>query len=648
MSVPANSGPGRERWATVDALSAAIVRLGGRREAAVEQADALEAAVALAKGRLNARKPVEAFLEQVQADQNRRNVEAFETLLTAFAQEVLPWTSPIRLELTTERNLPSLDIEVERADGEREDVFEDNGGGLTNVVVAGLRLIAVVKSHSGRFVTFDEPDCWVAPDRVHAFFRLLEDAARRLGIQCFIITHHDVRSFGGEASTARIEGHPDTGVSVARDGEAPSWPDDSAAGIRSVRLVDVQGYPDATLDLSPGVTMLTGPNGHGKSSFSRAFRAMFFGDARDSLIRHGRPSCRIEMRLAGGRTLSFTRKRKGNPVNTWTLNEPDGSVVEDGGLRHETGGRTVPDWVGRLTGIRPVQELDVHVAHQKKPVFLLSEPPAKRASVLSVGQEADHVRRMITLHRDRCNQDTVAVREGERQIDGCRRLVARLDMASGLGADVDDLKARAGEIDAATANVERAEAVLAGLARARTRLETSRAREAALSGLPARGDLDELVSRLAAGRGAEEVQARLVGVLDEWGRADARAQALDLLPGAPPTLTLRDSAIPLGKRVADARKGGERARSLLSVLSDLPLGVPTANPTAGHERALALLHAARTGGERARAEMAGVEGRIATVRARASEVLDQSGGACPACGQHVDDASMLIREHVHG
>src|SRR3712207_8304811 len=53
---------------------------------------------------------------------------------------------------------------------------------------------------------------------------------------------------------------------------------------------------------------------------------------------------------------------------------------------------TVPDWVERLFGIVKVESLDVHIAHQKFPVFLLGEPASRRSAVLSIGQDRKSTR----------------------------------------------------------------------------------------------------------------------------------------------------------------------------------------------------------------------------------------------------------------
>jgi DNA repair exonuclease SbcCD ATPase subunit len=183
-------------------------------------------------------------------------------------------------------------------------------------------------------------------------------------------------------------------------------------------LVDVQGYKDATLALSPGVNALVGPNNRGKSTFVRALRAAFYGEARDSLVRAGAATAIVEIGVARGRRLRFTRLPRRTPVNLWSLHEADGSFVEENGMRFETGGRSPPPWVETLCGIAKVEELDVHIAHQKFPVFLLGEPASRRSAVLSIGQEAAYLRDMLAIHRERCRRDADLARVGERELSG--------------------------------------------------------------------------------------------------------------------------------------------------------------------------------------------------------------------------------------
>ena len=269
-----------------------------------------------------------------------------------------------------------------RPDGTLEDVLEDNGGALTNVIGMALRLIAVVKADVARFLALDEADCWIAPDRVSSFYRVLEDGAARLGVQCLAVSHHDLSQFSGKFHIARIAGEPASGVEVQSSDPSAAW-DDAQPGLRFIRLVNVQAYQDATLRLSPGVNALIGPNNRGKSTFIRALRAVFYGEARDSLVRAGAKAALVEIGVAGNSDLALHAPAP--PLAGQHL------VAARGGRlgRRESGAcATRPAAARCRTGwpisfrIRKVEDLDVHIAHQKFPVFLLGEtavPPLRRS-----------------------------------------------------------------------------------------------------------------------------------------------------------------------------------------------------------------------------------------------------------------------------
>ena len=89
---------------------AALARLEGRRDAVAARIAELTRDIELAKGRLAVKDEVETFIEAVHGSASRRSLSAFETLLTALVQEVLPGEKPVALDLSTERGLASLDV----------------------------------------------------------------------------------------------------------------------------------------------------------------------------------------------------------------------------------------------------------------------------------------------------------------------------------------------------------------------------------------------------------------------------------------------------------------------------------------------------------------------------------------------------------
>src|SRR3712207_3592438 len=372
-----------------------------------------------------------------------------------------------------------------------------------------LRLIAVVKADVARFLALDEADCWIAPERVPSFYKVLEDGAERLGVQCFAVSHHHLSQCSGKFHIARGIGEAHNGVEVVSPDCSAAW-NDAQPGLRFIRLVDVQAYADATLRLSPGVNALIGPNNRGKSTFIRALRAVFYGEARDSLVRAGAKSAMVEIGMAGRRTLRFTRQPRRSPVNVWSLHESDGSVVEDGGMRYESGGRSVPDWVAGLFRITKVEDLDVQIAHQKFPVFLLGEPASRRSAVLSIGQEASYIRDMLVIHRERCTRDNALVRNGEKELIALTETLEAFEALDGLKLKLASLREGAGGIEASVSHLQDLQSRAAELADLKRKHQRARARAQATAGLPAAEQVADLTRAVERARERERIGRHVI------------------------------------------------------------------------------------------------------------------------------------------
>ncbi|KLK90437.1 DNA repair protein [Microvirga vignae] len=584
---------------------ASLARLEGRRDAIALRVSGLTREIELAKGRLAVKDEVEAFIEAVHGSASRRNLAAFETLLTALVQEVLPGEKPVALELSTERGLASLDICVRRPDGTLEDVLEDNGGALTNVIGMALRLIAVVKADVARFLALDEADCWIAPDRVSSFYKVLEDGAARLGVQCFAVSHHDLSQFSDKFHIARIVGEPISGVTVQSADCSVAW-DDTQPGLRFIRLINVQAYKDAMLPLSPGVNALIGPNNRGKSTFIRALRAVFYGEARDSLVRAGARSAAVEIGVAGKRTLRFTRQPRRSPVNIWSLHEADGSVVEEKGMRYETGGRNVPDWVSDLFRITKVEDLDVHIAHQKFPVFLLGETASRRSAVLSIGQEASYIRDMLVIHRERCARDSVTVRNGERELAALQDTLATFEEIGVLKDKLAAIRGQAQQIRAASDRLQSLQDHAARQASLKQQLTKAQARVGAMRLLQQPEQMADLTRRVEHARERERIGRQVLHLSKELISGKARLAALQSLPDAVPVLESTTPAQNILKRIADLRSAALIAKS----------------------------------------RMAQIDEGMKSVQAEMARFVEETGGLCPTCGSPVSPEN-LLDHHAH-
>lgn len=608
----------------------------------------LENSVGLAKGRLDRKKDVEKFIEELQADAHAKRVGDFEKLLSALVMEVLPGEKPVGLDLEIERGQPSLDIVSRVAADLSEDIFEDQGGALTNIVVLGLRMIAVVRSGMRRFIVLDEPDCWIKNERVPAFYTVVKEAARKIGMQCLVISHHDTSKFAEGISVTRIHGHPEnaTGVIVENNPRAYKWADDEE-GFRYIRLINFQGYIDQTLYLTPGVNALIGDNNIGKSAFVRAQRAIFYGgsEARDRLIRRGQNSFTVEMGLREGYILQLVRQAKKNP--TWRLLGPNRAVVSD---EYNTTSKQVPDWVLRDIRIGSIAGLDPHIIKQKTPIFLLDKPGSTRASVLAIGQEATHIRTMVSTYKKMCEQDSATVKTGEAEMASLLGRQARIAPALEMEGSLEELTALVSKIESGIATQSKIEGLLGRVEAQMADMQKKRKAAEALNALPSGEELLELEVGV---RRAET----LANLLERCERAErsikVNRQRLDILDGLPdqaPELKYSDDIIRLGKSVKDTVANNDLLREKIAVLATLPQEAPTLRDVSAAERILVDIAKVSARIEEARKLRAAAQSAADVIEAEMNKAIDEMGHSCPLCGGDVNDASVFLdagNRHAH-
>lgn len=537
--------------------------------------DILAKSVGAAKGRLAHKATVDAFLEELQAEAHAKRVGDFEKLLTALVSEVLPEEAPIGLDLEIERGQPSLDIVSRHSADRSEDIFDDQGGALTNVVSLGLRMIAVVRSGMNRFLLLDESDCWVSNNRVPAFYSVLKEAARKINIQCLAISHHDISGFGGGIETATLTGHPSrmSGVRIENNPKRYQWKDDEP-GIRWIRLKNFQGYVDETVHLTPGVNALVGENNIGKSSFVRAFRAVFYGESRDSLIRHGERQCSVEIGFSHGRVLHWNRQIRRNPINLWRFQNCDGSIVSEEGITYESGGRTPPEWVTNIFKIGPVEGMDIHAIKQKEPVFLLNKPGSVRAAVLSVGQESGHIRKMIALHKEQSNTDSSTVKNGEIEMNSILERLSRLsniEEMKKLGLTADHLLAETDRREILSTKLQHAETTIttsAALVKRQKKIATSLQRLLTVDDIKR---LDEDAANVAK---AADVVESIASATRKVETGYSTARSLAGLPYSAPQLADITPLVDTVESIDVASRRLLGCKAIASTMTDLPMTAP--------------------------------------------------------------------------
>lgn len=417
----------------------------GLREAALRQK------LGAIRKRQSLQPEVQRLLEQTQQRLHQKTVGTFEELLTSLNQDVLKGDQSIKLLLEYGRGAPDLTICAQR-DTDIEDLWDGNGGALTNVVSTGLRIIALARSGLRPFLLLDEADSWCAPEIIPQFFSVFEQLADTMHLQTLFVTHHESQLLGDKTHVIRVVPVKEKTSSV--QSTPASWAPEQP-GIRWVELRNVRLHAYSRLELGPGANALLGPNGHGKSTVASALRGVAYGEANSGLIRHGEDSCEVTLGLEHGQTLTWTRYRRTSPRMRWVLTDAQGQI-----LHESSSAKGIPEWLEETLAISRKDKLDIQLLHQKTPVFLLNEPGSKQASILSVGQEAEHLPELMQRYRSLLQSDTQTLRQGEEELDTVLQTLAATQSVSGLLQQGEHLQQEEKRFRADIARTEAAGALL--------------------------------------------------------------------------------------------------------------------------------------------------------------------------------------------
>ena len=590
-------------------------KLAGLRESCVSQEATLRQRVAESKGRLELVEECDAALESLQSRAHRRSVGAFEKLLSAIVRDVLPEKGEVRLNLYQERGAPALDVQIDNG-GSIEDAFDGSGGAVTNVLSAGLRFAALSRTGARRLIVLDEPDCWIKPERVAGFVRVLADVARRAGTQTILISHHEPELFEDLVSLVKLTRGAEGAAQVEVLRRAAEWPDDAAPGLRSIRLKDFRAHIDTTVPLFPGVTAVIGDNDLGKSTFAAtSLRAVAYGEGDDTLIRHGATEAQVTLEVEGGRRIVWTRREKvksGQSKVRYALFERGRDEPVREGRPASRGG--VPEWVSEVLGIARAGELDIQVGSQKSPVFLLDRPASLRAQILSVGRESGRLAALIERYGELKRSDRAQVREGEGELAKLGEKLAATgqlaDVGEALARLADDLK----NIEATHAQQSRLVVLMDRIEGLDTHSRRARACAEALADIPAPAELAE-THRLA------DLIARI-----ERNERRVRMPVPATLPDIP---QLHDTArIALaGQRIARFEKQLEGRQPL----PEMP-EAPSLHELSGLVRVAGTVAARTTDLERARKALGDADAAVRDAHSLEAAIVEEVGGVCPLCG----------------
>jgi hypothetical protein len=202
-------------------------RLRGAAERRVEDYQTTRAAAQKASAFLETAPAASELLDQLTSKLFGEILDEIKINLTNAVREILGQERTIEVTHALHGGKLHIAFQVESPDG-AEDILTGQGGSVCNILSVGLRLIALSRLDQARhrpFLVLDEQDCWLRPDLVPKFMKLIAKIAERLGIQVLVVSHHPVDLFAAHAT--RIYGFKpsrELGVvaELLRDASPPS------------------------------------------------------------------------------------------------------------------------------------------------------------------------------------------------------------------------------------------------------------------------------------------------------------------------------------------------------------------------------------------------------------------------------------------
>jgi ABC-type glutathione transport system ATPase component len=177
-----------------------VDRLEDRRNERVKQSVRLSSEFAELNNFLGIAEGVSEALEKLSEQLFQQTLNVVQEKLTIALQEILDQPIQFRAQADSKRGKAAVEFFVIRDGSEKkaEDVMRGQGGSVKNVLSVGLRMFALAtldpERHRG-FLVLDEQDCWLRPELVPRLVKMVHDAARALGFQVLMISHHDVALF---------------------------------------------------------------------------------------------------------------------------------------------------------------------------------------------------------------------------------------------------------------------------------------------------------------------------------------------------------------------------------------------------------------------------------------------------------------------
>lgn len=376
---------------------------------------------------VNLKDEVDTLLQQLADFAQADSISLYSELLSKLLSDVMGKPQEVVLETVKKRDKVHLDVYVIE-DGKKIDILDGKGGSVCNILVVGMRIVALLQSPHRRFLFLDEPDCWIEPTLVGRFVAVIKLLCKEVGLQVVYISHHEQSIFGRDVSNLALSGRGSIKVDVLEghdvdggfipenikdenDNFNVDWLD--GHGIKEIVLSDFMSHRNSLLPFSNDMTLLTGENDIGKSAVFRAFKALVNNNPKPSYIRHGQDSASVSLLLENDVrvTWSFSSKKSIKPC--YIVNSADGESI------FEVKPGDVPEFVTECLNFGEIAGFDLHLADQKDPLFILNEnvKGCDRAQLLSFTDDFETVLKMIDEHKNNVKEARAELRVLKHQLD---------------------------------------------------------------------------------------------------------------------------------------------------------------------------------------------------------------------------------------